>query len=178
MPGPDQYSTHFPVLARVIALTDGPVLEIGAGWYSTPLLSLLCQGRRLVSLENDPKMVALLEPFKREGHEIRLIDGLALPPGESAWDAAPEPDEPGWSVVLIDHAPAERRKVELARVAATAEMIVIHDTGVPLYGLDTQIAAFRYRVDYKLLWPYTTVVSNVRDVQEVLHAGADVTGSA
>lgn len=168
MPAPDQYSTHFPVLARVIALTDGPVLEIGAGWYSTPLLSLLCQGRRLVSLENDAKMVALLEPFKRPGHEIRLVND---------WDAAPEADEPDWSVVLIDHAPAERRKVDLARVAATAGMIVIHDSGVPLYGLDVQIAAFRWRTDYKLLWPYTTVVSNVRDLQEVLYARDDVAGS-
>jgi hypothetical protein len=35
---PDPYSTHLEALAKAVATTTGPVLELGCGHYSTPLL--------------------------------------------------------------------------------------------------------------------------------------------
>lgn len=50
--------THIPILAAVVAMTDGPVLELGTGLNSTPLLSEMCfhMSRDLYSIETDPSL--------------------------------------------------------------------------------------------------------------------------
>ena len=43
------------VVSRFLEETEGPVLELGMGLYSTPLLDLLCheEKRELVSYDDD-----------------------------------------------------------------------------------------------------------------------------
>ena len=43
------WSSHLPVLIKLMAMTSGDVLEVGTGIYSTPFLHWACfsQGRNL-----------------------------------------------------------------------------------------------------------------------------------
>lgn len=50
-----KHSTHLAVLMEAVRRTAGPVLELGVGLYSTPVLHWLCYptNRRLVSYDSD-----------------------------------------------------------------------------------------------------------------------------
>jgi hypothetical protein len=67
-----------------------------------------------------------------------------------------------WAVVFVDHAPADRRVVDIARLADRTEFMVVHDSEDALYGYESAFARFAYRYDYKRLVPCTSILSNVR----------------
>ena len=48
------WTTHMPVIIKFIQATEGRVLELGAGLFSTPLLHWLCaeKGRKLYTYED------------------------------------------------------------------------------------------------------------------------------
>lgn len=155
----DEYATHIPLFAACLAGTSGPVLELGGGWYSTPLIHALCRDRRVVTLESDPELAArLAAAFANGRHTVRHV---------SDWAAAEEPDWEDWELAFIDHAPAERRRLELARLRGNADIIVVHDSDVPFYGLEPELARFTHRVDYVLIWPHTTAVSDLDKLKEI-----------
>jgi len=56
---PDPYSTHQRLLVRGLMETTGPVLELGCGHYSTPIVEEICrnQNREVTSLDNHPAWV-------------------------------------------------------------------------------------------------------------------------
>lgn len=154
------YASHLPYLLRALQVTEGPVLELGTGNGSTPVLHWCCElvGRRLVSMESDAKWVArFAAQFASPTHEVLTV---------TDWDAAPV--EQSWAVVLVDHGPADRRQVELGRVTPHAQIVVVHDTNWYNekhyhFKAHQRFEAFRYRYDspYK---PKTTVLSHTIDV--------------
>lgn len=135
-------------------MTDGPILEIGGGLYSTPFLHWACfeNKRELVTYENSPEYFDTLKGYGNDFHKIILIDD---------WDKMPI--ERYWEIAFIDHAPAERRKIEIARLANFAKYIVIHDTErrhEHVYGLEEIYPLFKYRYDFTEIRPHTSVLSN------------------
>ena len=46
--------SHLPVLIKMVLMTDGPILELGTGFFSTPVLHWLCaeKKRKLVSYDS------------------------------------------------------------------------------------------------------------------------------
>ena len=155
------YASFLPILIDVMRKSDGPVLEMGVGLFSTPVMHWLCleSRRELVSYENDPEYFHLVSKFQSPSHKIILLDD---------WDQA-EIDSIHWGAVLIDHGPAERRVVDIKRLTNNAEFIVVHDTEESLNHLhhyDQVFPSFKYRYDYKRRRPYTTVLSNFRDFRE------------
>lgn len=139
----DGYATHLEALAWAFAHTEGPVLELGAGWYSTPMLNGLAEatGRRLVTVE----------------------DRLEVP-----WPTvAPGPDgthpaeDDAWGLVFVDHGDAARRAESVLRYRGTT--VVVHDTepaSAQLYpGLDRALNGFSWQRDFTSLKPWTTVVA-------------------
>jgi hypothetical protein len=153
-----RFSSHLSLLIRALTLSDGPVLELGMGMFSTPVLHWMCfPRRRLLSFESDRRYFEKLRGFADPWfHEIYLAED---------WDAIPI--EQPWDVVLVDHN-AGRRRVELPRVRA-AKFVVIHDTdaGRPerVYQMSAVIAQY-YRYAYQLCVPgapSTTVASNTVD---------------
>ena len=57
---PEQcWASHLPSLFSCLLATNGPVLEVGAGDWSTPLLRQYCKTaeRKFVSIEEDPVWV-------------------------------------------------------------------------------------------------------------------------
>lgn len=153
----DGYATHLPILAASVAMArPGPVLELGAGAFSTPLLHAICTvtSRQLVTLDNDPAWVQQFSSFRSALHRVELV---------ASWDDAIPDGE--WSVVFVDHGPAERRKIDVDGLRDKCELMVVHDTEDIRYEYpDALFAKFAHRFDYKRLTPHTTVLSMTRDL--------------
>jgi hypothetical protein len=146
-----------PVLMEAVQRTTGAIVELGAGWFSTPLLHWMCSRteRRLVSYETSPEYHWKLESFCEPWHDVRLV---------SDWDDA-ELEQP-WGVALIDHKPGLRRREDVKRLKDWAQAIVIHDTtekDAHEYQYDEVWPLFQWSYQHQVR-PKTTVVSNFVDV--------------
>ena len=155
-----KYGSHIPVLINLLEISDGDVLEMGMGYFSTPLLHWFCrmQNRQLFSYENDPRYYSIFSGNVFDFHKMTLVDD---------WDRT-EIDKK-WSIVLIDHAPPARRADDIRRLANVAEYIVIHDTSKSQdkhYHYSEIWSLFKHRVDIKLSCQLS-VVSNFVDVAKL-----------
>lgn len=144
------YATHLPLLVACVAHTQGPVVEFGSGLYSTPVLHALCQTRELLSVETDPVWFQLTGHFSRGTHSVILVPDFAQAPVDRPWDVA-----------LIDQCPPVRRKIDIARLARLARLLVVHDTQNRCYEYEPVLTQFKYRVEWQCYTPWTSVVSNV-----------------
>ncbi len=145
------YVSHLPILAAAFRASRGAVLELGAGIGSTLALHGLCgaSGRRLVTLESDAGWVGRFQSYAREWHEIRKVDGFIDLP-EYGQD---------WGMAFIDHGSCIHRG-DSALALKHVPLVVIHDSELPwMYGYEKALEEFRYRWDYTVQGPYTTVLS-------------------
>lgn len=145
------WGTHTPLLLEVLKQNDGPVLEMGMGISSTPLLHAMCQDRFLLSLDNDPTFTEMFRKFKSKYHKIELVN----------WEEAQIIAH--WGAVLIDHKPEERRKEDIKKLADIAEFLVVHDTEPDkedLYHYSEIYPLFKYRFTDTRQAVHTTVLSN------------------
>jgi len=150
-----EYATHLPVLAACVAHTSGPVLELGCGAYSTPLLHALCVGRPLLSLENDLAWYSQFEHLTTGQHIVRLV--------QSPWEAA---DLGGpYDVVLVDHSPPLRRVQEIKRLRGMVRLFVVHDTENRCYEYEPVLTTFPHRVEWQRYAPWVSVVSDEDDLE-------------
>ena len=76
------YSTHQPLLVAALLSTDGPILEIGGGFYSTPLISSFANqlGRKAITVETSKEFSKVLKQFETPLHEIRWMEGIPFDP--------------------------------------------------------------------------------------------------
>jgi hypothetical protein len=150
-----KYGSHLPVLLKVMSITSGAVLEMGAGYVSTSVLHWICEPgkRQLLTLENDPQFYGMVaRQYSGEYHQVRLVED---------WNNVDL--DLHWSVALIDHAPSERRVIDILRLADCTDYIVVHDTNRNQdkhYHYRDIFPQFKYRYDYTAVKPYTTVLSN------------------
>jgi hypothetical protein len=163
------YGTHIHPLTTAVLNTTGPVLELGCGDFSTPILHEICkqQRRHLLSCDTSKEWIELFLDLESSMHTFKYV-----PVYSNDWDADPKPhlwNEIGndrvWSVVFIDHRPAAQRKVDIARFASNAEIIVVHDTEESGYEYESVFPTFKYRFDYMRYAVRTTLVSNTIDVR-------------
>jgi hypothetical protein len=137
--------------------TDGDVLELGPGVFSTPVLHWLCkeQDRFLLTIEIDPKW----SWFCRQYYDTPKHQHLQVPDWNQAKWAISKP----WDVVLVDHSPSERRVEEIKLLKDLAKYIVIHDADERKdkeYHYSTIYPLFKYRYNFTEVEPATTVLSN------------------
>lgn len=154
--------SHIPILTKVMALSDGPVLEMGMGPFSSPILHWLCldKKRQLFSYENNPNWFKKNSVFKRHFHKVTFVEN---------WDDV-DIENVHWGVVFIDHAPNDRRIVDIKRIANKADYIIMHDSGDyqdEHYRYNEIYPLFKYRYNYERQKPYTTVVSNFKDLSNL-----------
>jgi hypothetical protein len=145
------YSSHLEPLIKIVGLTSGPVLEIGIGFGSTPVLHELCRDRKLISYENDASLVDDFKAFNTSWHEVHYVED---------WDDMPVAEH--WDVAFIDHKPARRRRTEIKRLKPFADFIIMHDTeeeADKYFRMLNRIHGFQYiwHSDYI---PRTTIVSD------------------
>jgi hypothetical protein len=150
------YETHRGVLCEAVLRTQGPILELGAGDGSTLALHgvALATGRRVWTFDQDPAWVARFMSLRSELHFIAHVRD---------WDACPL-EAQFWSVAFVDHAPADRRVIDIRRLAYHAELVVVHDTESAEYGYEAIADCFAYRWDYREHPQWSTVFSNYVDV--------------
>ena len=148
---PEQAS-HLIYLIDWVRRTNGPVVELGIGFGSTPILHELCRDRKLVSYENKPRFFAEFARYASPWHEMKFVE---------SWDKA-ELECP-WSVAFVDSWPGPSRPELIKRLRPWADYLIIHDTEKRhdrYYHMKDLIRTFRYRVTYKAWEPYTSVVSD------------------
>ena len=158
-----EYGTHVCPLITAVVNTDGPILEMGCGDYSTPLLHALCspKKRMLVSTDTDLQWLSLFLDLENNWHTFYFIS-------ENAWDRIG--NDMHWSVVLIDHRPALRRVVDIERLRSKTDIFVVHDTelsAAQYYNYETTFSSFKYRYDYKRYATQTTLLSDRIDVEQL-----------
>jgi hypothetical protein len=171
--GINPYGTHFPVLATVVAHTTGPVLELGCGDYSTPMLHGLCAPtkRMLVSTDASKTWLDLFIDMHCDWHTFIYVpaygpqsnkNNTMFSPEQDAWDAIGS--DTHWSVVFVDHHPALRRVIDIERLRSHTDIFIVHDTEDHLYGYDKVLKTFKYVYEYRRYHVTTTVVSDTIDV--------------
>lgn len=166
------YGTHMPILARIMDITEGPVLELGMGIYSTPLLDMMCavKKRMLISYDNDPVWFKENEKWASDYHKVIFVD-------ENGWEQIMIDyayGAPHWTVVLVDHKPAKQRIKEIKRLANKADYILIHDSEPEsdrFFKYSWIYKLFKYRYDYTKCRPNTTVLSNFVDLSFLQEGG-------
>ena len=150
---------------QAVLKTGGPVLELGAGHFSTPVLHWMCaqKKRELVSYDNQERFLHWSNVYECDWHHLYYVED---------WDSA-EIDR-AWDVVLVDHSPSERRAIEIRRLANLAKYLVIHDANGRYnreYHYDTIYPLFEHRVDFTKAEPSTVVLSNLVTLDDFWKGG-------
>jgi len=148
---PDAYSSHAPILAACSQLTEGRVIEVGAGAYSTPLLHALCRGRELITIEREAGWAEKFRCLESPNHKLIINRNTAN---------VPEIDEP-CGLAFVDGFTQDRVPC-IKRLKDVADVIVCHDTERSVYGYEPIFSTFKERLDYFVPpWDVgTTIVSD------------------
>ena len=159
------WGSHLSVLIRLMELTDGPVLELGTGFFSTPYLHHACylRNRKLVSYENNPQYYKFLKKLETPWHEIHKVD--------DDWNI-PETKRgvhsDKWGFIFIDVQPDSKRKDLAKMLRNSAYYIALHDSQPrdDHYMQYSKIYKwFKRRYDCTKFDPHTTVVSNYKELR-------------
>lgn len=155
-------ATHVPLLTRVFDISEGDVLEIGTGYFSTLLLHWLStmSKRHVYSYESKDGWYQKALKYNKNYHHIVLCKN---------WESADFVNK-HWGVVFVDHSPEARRHVDVARLKDKADYIVIHDTSPEcdeIYQYSKIWPLFKYRYDYTKIAPNTSVVSNFKNLKNI-----------
>jgi len=105
------YGTHLPHLLDKVMRTSGPILELGAGEFSTPILEVFTENRLLITVESDPKW----QPQAHMSHYVYNTLEEVLK------------EHTRFSVALID-GPVETRRLALDLLVDKCEYLILHDT--------------------------------------------------
>jgi hypothetical protein len=150
------WDNHRRLLFPALEATRGSVVEFGIGHGSTPYLHDYCEetARPLSSYENNMEWIDQFSHMTSGTHKFFFVKD---------WD---DVEIEGMDVLLIDHAPGERRWEDILRYANIAKYIVIHDSepAATGYMLNRIWHLFKYRKDYETSGAWATVVSNFHDV--------------
>jgi hypothetical protein len=112
----DVYATHLHPLVEVALDTEGPILELGCGHYSTPVLSAIArhQQRRFHIQASD---VSWLYQFSEFGDIEHVLD----------WDTW-QPPEGDWGMVFLDSEQSTRGRIErIPQLREHTRVVVLHD---------------------------------------------------
>jgi len=153
-----RYGTHMPALITAVVNTTGPVLELGCGDFSTPLLHAICSVKKrfLFTTESNRQWMNYFLDLACDWHQFQHV------PSFNSWDEIGSGLQ--WSVVFVDHAPKERRVMDIVRLRPYTEIFVVHDTEIADYRFEPVFATFKYKYVYKRYDITTTLVSDTIDV--------------
>ena len=120
------YATHLGALIACVNKSEGDILELGVGLFSTPYLHYVATGskRNLLSLENDKGWLRHFKGsefmhflYENEYHKLELVENYE---NSSLINKQ-------WDVVLVDQTPDLSRKETVKKLAHLAKYIIIHD---------------------------------------------------
>ena len=145
-------NNHRLLLWNALNSTGGLVVEYGSGYGSTIYLRKYCQDakREFISYDNGFDWSKI--------HDSNFTDN---------WDNINH----SGSVILIDHAPGERRWIDIEKYKDSFDIIVIHDSepiGAGDYKYENIWGLFKYRIDVKSEGAWATAVSNKIDLSQFI----------
>jgi len=157
------FGTHITPLLAAVLHTKEDVIEMGMGDYSTPLLHEIIayqrkkgSDRKLISFESNQSWLANFDDLACHWHKFFLVDD---------WLSANL--DYNISVLFVDHAPAEQRRLDIIKYAHIAKIVVVHDTDkMNYYQYQSAFDLFQYAFTYKRYAKSTTVLSNFIDVSK------------
>lgn len=146
-------ASHLPILTRIIDASKGPMLELGTGYYSTPIFHAMAEmhKRHCYSYESSPEWYAKALKFQSAYHHIIFIED---------WETIPSGS---FGIVFVDQSPNKYRRFSLKKFANSADYLIAHDSEIrrqSQFHLEKTLLTFKYRYDYKKIEPNVTVVSN------------------
>ncbi len=172
----DQVATHQRLLIGAALRTKGPILELGVGWYSTPLLHEVAatQNRRLYTIDNNPYWLAQFKDLEDDHHFLWPVGWW----GELLSILRPDVR---FGLVFVDHGQPCEREYAARALMDHVDVFVFHDTEEGFaYGYDRVLGGRRYPKDhpqrdvglglFRYQWTdrcqkaWTTVASNTIDV--------------
>ena len=159
--GQEMVASHVPLLTRVFTLSKGDVLELGTGYFSSLILRWLAElsHRNVYAYESREHWYK-----KAKEKETKYYKVFYTPNYDDA------PIDRKWGMVFIDHGPNGRRITEIKRLANLTDYMVIHDTnesGDKEYHYSQIWDLFKYRYDFTLYYPPTSVVSNFKTLKNI-----------
>lgn len=97
------YGTHIRLLASSALATRGDILEMGTGFFSTPMFHEIVENgkdhRMIISAETDSSWVMKFQQYKNHFHQFVLVpvysNGIWCPSSEG--HSAPTPDKLAWA---------------------------------------------------------------------------------
>jgi len=170
-----QAASHLPLTLACIATTEGPVLEIGVGFHSTPLLHSLLAGmqREFVSAESDPYWREVFEPIYAlprtipSGCATTCYDGHHFV--EDTMANLEMLATKHWSVVLVDDSPGYPRCENVKLFLPVSDYVLVHDA----QGEDIMepmrpiIKDVPHQFMHKRYFPWTLALSLTRAIPHV-----------
>lgn len=154
----ENWDNYKVLLWAALEATEGSVIEMGIGTGSTEILNKYCADntRLLFSYESNADWYDQFKHFDDGGHVILLVQD---------WNLVDQHHD-SCGVLFVDHAPGERRHIDVQLFANKAKIIVIHDSEPEATGymLDKVWHLFKYRKDFKTNGAWTTAISNFIDV--------------
>lgn len=154
----DLVATHQRLLVCGALQTQGTILELGVGWYSTPLLHEIskAQKRRLITIDNNPYWLNQFRNLQNPYHTFIDIGW---------WGEMQAEDHYG--LVFVDNGQPIEREYCIRKLINRADLFVMHDTEEHFaYGYNRTLPMFKYAWTDKCQKIWTTIASNVINVEE------------
>jgi len=116
------WGSHQAVLLDTLGRTDKPVLELGAGAWSTVQIhdALKNRGIKFLTIEANQKWIDMYIHLKTKLHDLRCVPDSDMP----AFYAL---DDVEWGLVFIDNSTWRARKLAIQKYKDVADYIVLHD---------------------------------------------------
>lgn len=147
----DRYATHLQALLDTALSTAGPILELGCGDYSTPVLATIArhQHRRFLVQASDRSWA---ERY-RDLAEVEVIDW-------TRWS----PPAGQWGLVLLDSEESTAWRItRLPALLGVADAIVVHDADAAMTRPHWNECVRGFGIHwYKRYLPWTAVLRPVQ----------------
>lgn len=150
----DKYATHLEALVKhTLETADYPILELGCGDYSTPVLAAIAnaQGRRMLVQASDESWAARYRDIS--GVEIEIVKW-------PEWKA-PDPGYFGkWGVVLLDSEESTAGRLRLLpKLLGKADVVLLHDANYAMTRSHWGECVKGYSIEwFKRFDPHTAVL--------------------
>lgn len=165
------WATHLPLLVRAVQMTKGPVIEVGGGLYSTPILTAMLQDRPLVTAETSEVWLERIREMDLHTNPLHATRRLL------SLDELSDPKVVGFSefgLAFVDNFPDKSRAAVLQTMRRISAVVVMHDAGGEAQGVDMwsrmkgareSIESFKFFEYYTRLSPHTAIMSDRIDVK-------------
>ena len=158
------YGSHSIVLlAAIFVCQTGPMLELGMGSSSTPLMSRISreQKRILVSVDSDLRWINYFSSLSLNNsfHKMKYVEVNTEMGVE--WGMIQLDNIENWSIILLDHRPGPRRQFDLMIYSYRGDLVILHDTEKSsMYKYDEGLKYYPYHYRFTRLKTYTDVLSS------------------